>query len=179
MYRRGGSVWWREVRGEPTRGRGRQGEEAGVVVGGVGGEGGVGGVVAGETSVGVRVPVLHRNLVVSSLHRALVVRRGVTRQEVAGAGAGAGAGGAVRVQGRRGGSLGVIALVTKQTHSVLAVYLEMFPQGGGVGVCLVAASHPAGVRLVRGVDMHVLLPVARVGEPSVTALNLALEWFLT
>ena len=85
-------MWWREVRGEPTRGRGRQGEEAGVVVGGVGGEGGGGGGVAGETSVGVRVPVLHRNLIVSSLHRALVVRRGVTRQEVAGAGAGAGAG---------------------------------------------------------------------------------------
>ena len=180
MYNRGLSMRWWEVWREATGGRSGEREEARVVVirrlRGLGGVGGQRGVVAGEA--GVRVPVLHRNLIVSSLHRALVVRRGVTRQEVAGAGAGAGAGGAVRVQGRRGGSLGVIALVTKQTHSVLAVDFEMFPQGGGVGVGLVAASHPAGVRLVRGVDMHVLLPVARVGEPSVTALNLALEWFL-
>ena len=56
---------------------------------------------------------------------------------------------------------------------------EMFPEGGGVGVGLVAATDPAVVRLVGGVDMHVLLPVARVGEPSVTAFYLALEWFLT
>ena len=57
--------------------------------------------------------------------------------------------------------------------------LEMFPQRGGMSVGLVAASHPTVVRLVSGVDMHVLLPVAGVGEPSVTALYLALEWFLT
>ena len=55
----------------------------------------------------------------------------------------------------------------------------MLPEGGGVGVGLVAPSYPAGVRLVGGVDMHVLLPVARVGEPSVTAFYLALERFLT
>ena len=55
----------------------------------------------------------------------------------------------------------------------------MFPQRGGMSVGLVAATDPAGVRLVSGVDMHVLLPVAGVGEPSVTALYLALEWFLT
>ena len=48
-----------------------------------------------------------------------------------------------------------------------------------MGVGLVAAPDSAVVRLVRGVDMHVLLPVARVGEPSVTARNLALERFLT
>ena len=74
---------------------------------------------------------------------------------------------------------GIVAVETVQTECFLAMDLEMFPQGGGVGVGLVATSHPAVVRLVRGVDMHVLLPVARVGEPSVTALNLALEWFLT
>ena len=56
---------------------------------------------------------------------------------------------------------------------------EMFPEGGGVGVGLVAAPDPAVVGLVGGVDMHVLLPVARVGEPAVTAFYLALEWFLT
>ena len=77
--------------------------------------------------------------------------------------------------GRGGSSL--ITLVT-QHLAFRRVNLLMFPQRGGVGVGLVAASHPAVVRLVRGVDMHVLLPVARVGEPSVTALNLALEWFL-
>ena len=56
--------------------------------------------------------------------------------------------------------------------------LEVLPQGGRVGVGLVASSHSAGVRLVGGVDVHVLLPVARVGKTSVTALDLALEWFL-
>ena len=74
---------------------------------------------------------------------------------------------------------GVVAVESVHSESFLAVNLEMFPQRGGVGVGLVAASHPAVVRLVRGVDMHVLLPVARVGEPSVTARNLALERFLT
>ena len=54
----------------------------------------------------------------------------------------------------------------------------MFPERGGVGVGLVTAPDGAVVGLVRGVDMHVLLPVARVGEPSVTARNLALERFL-
>ena len=46
-------------------------------------------------------------------------------------------------------------------------------------VGLVAASNPAVVGLVGGVHVHVLLPVAGVGEPSVTALYLALERFLT
>ena len=55
----------------------------------------------------------------------------------------------------------------------------MFPQRGGMSVGLVAAPHPTVVGLVSGVDMHVLLPIAGVGEPSVTALYLALEWFLT
>ena len=55
----------------------------------------------------------------------------------------------------------------------------MLPQAAGVGVALVAAAHPAVVRLIRGVDMHVLLTITGVGEPSVTTLNLALERFLT
>ena len=48
-----------------------------------------------------------------------------------------------------------------------------------MSVGLVAAPDSAVVGLVGGVDMHVLLPVARVGEPSVTARYLALEGFLT
>ena len=48
-----------------------------------------------------------------------------------------------------------------------------------MGVGLVAAPDSAVVGLVSGVDMHVLLPVAGVGEPSVTARNLALERLLT
>ena len=55
----------------------------------------------------------------------------------------------------------------------------MFPERGGVGVGLVAAPDSAVVGLVSGVNMHVFLPVARVGEPPVTAGNLALEGFLT
>ena len=55
--------------------------------------------------------------------------------------------------------------------------LQVLPQGGGVGVRLVAASNSARVRLVRGVHVHVLLSVARVGKPAVTALDLALKRF--
>ena len=55
----------------------------------------------------------------------------------------------------------------------------MLPQGGRVGVGLVASSHSAGVRLVCGVDMHVFLTITRVGKPPVTTLKLALERFLT
>ena len=77
-----------------------------------------------------------------------------------------------------GQSSGVVAVEPVHGKSFLAVNLEMFPQRGGVGVGLVAASDPTVVGLISGVNMHVFLPVARVGEPSVTARNLALEWFL-
>ena len=46
-------------------------------------------------------------------------------------------------------------------------------------VGLVAAPHPAGVGLVGGVYVHVLLSVAGVGEPPITARYFTLEWFLT
>ena len=60
---------------------------------------------------------------------------------------------------------------------VLPVDLQVLPQGGWVGVRLVASSNSARVRLVRGVHVHVLLSVARVGKPAVTALDLALKRF--
>ena len=47
-----------------------------------------------------------------------------------------------------------------------------------MSVGLVTAPDGAVVRLVGGVDVHVLLPVAGVGEPPVTARNLTLEGFL-
>ena len=47
-----------------------------------------------------------------------------------------------------------------------------------MSVGLVTAPDGAVVRLVGGVDVHVLLPVAGVGEPPVAARNLALEGFL-
>lgn len=52
----------------------------------------------------------------------------------------------------------------------------MFPKRAGVGVGFVA--HLADVGLVRGVDVHVFLPVAAVGEAPVAALELALEGLL-
>ena len=58
------------------------------------------------------------------------------------------------------------------------MHLKMLPEAGGVSVGLVTAPDGAVVGLVGGVNMHVLLPVARVGEPPVTAGNLALKWFL-
>ena len=56
---------------------------------------------------------------------------------------------------------------------------EVLPQGGGVGVRLVTSSNSARVRLVRGVHVHVLLSVARVGKPAVTARDFTLERLLT
>ena len=47
-----------------------------------------------------------------------------------------------------------------------------------MGVSLVTSAHSTGVRLVRGVHVHVLLAVARVGEPPVAAFYLTLERFL-
>lgn len=56
------------------------------------------------------------------------------------------------------------------------VHLHVFPQGAGVCVGLVA--HLAQVGLIRGVDVHVLLAVAAVGEAPVAAFELALEGLL-
>jgi hypothetical protein len=55
----------------------------------------------------------------------------------------------------------------------------VFPEGGGVGVGLVTAAHLAVVRLVAGVHVRVLFPVARVGKPTVATIVLALERLLT
>ena len=52
----------------------------------------------------------------------------------------------------------------------------MFPQRTGVRVGLVA--HLAQIGLIGGVDVHVLLPVAAVGEAPVTALELTLKRLL-
>lgn len=61
----------------------------------------------------------------------------------------------------------------------LAVDLHVLSQGAGVCVGLVAAPHLAVVRLVAGVDVRVLLPVAAVGKFSVTAVELTLKRFLS
>ena len=57
--------------------------------------------------------------------------------------------------------------------------LEMLPEAARVGVGLITAPDPARVGFVRGVDMHVLLPIRGVGEPPITALNLTLEGFFS
>ena len=48
-----------------------------------------------------------------------------------------------------------------------------------MGVGLVTTTNTTGVGLVGGVYVHVLLPVAGVGESAVAALYLALERLLT
>ena len=48
-----------------------------------------------------------------------------------------------------------------------------------MGVGLVAAAHLAVVRFVAGVHMRVLLSITGVGKPSVAAVELTFEWFLT
>ena len=48
-----------------------------------------------------------------------------------------------------------------------------------MSVGFVASSNTTVVRLVRGVHVHVLLPVAGVGEPSVTSFYFTFERFFT
>ena len=82
--------------------------------------------------------------------------------------------------GTAGGLLAVAVLAIAGTpDGVLAVHLHVLPQAGRVGVGLVAAPDVAVVRLVRGVDVHVLLTIAGVGESSVASLDLAFKRLLT
>ena len=110
---------------------------------------GVGVVVAGRCWLGTAVPVPHV--------------LGLPRHQ-----AGAGTGGLV-----------FALLAVEVTDSVLAVDLHVFPERGRMCVGLVAAPHLAVVRLVTGVDMRVLLSITGVGKPSVAAIKLTFEWFLT
>lgn len=61
----------------------------------------------------------------------------------------------------------------------LAVHFHVLPQRARVRVGFVTAAHLAVVRLVTGVDVGVLLPIAAVGEFAITAVEFALERFLT
>lgn len=79
---------------------------------------------------------------------------------------------------RRGVRLLAVAVVVGRRPARAPVHLHVLPEGGGVGVGLVAPRHPAVVGLVGGVDVRVLLPVRGVGEAPVAALVLALERFL-
>lgn len=54
----------------------------------------------------------------------------------------------------------------------------MFAQGTWMRVRLVAAYHSTIVRLVRRVNMAVLLTIAAIRKPPVAAAELALEWLL-
>lgn len=78
-------------------------------------------------------------------------------------------------EGVRGGDVGDVGGGGRRG---LAVHFHVLPQRARVRVGLVAAAHFAVVRLVAGVDVGVLLPVAAVGEFSVAAVKLALERFL-
>lgn len=60
----------------------------------------------------------------------------------------------------------------------LAVYLHVLSQGARMRVRLVAASDFTVIRLVAGVHMRMLLPVAAVGELPVATIKFALKWFL-
>lgn len=82
----------------------------------------------------------------------------------------------VSVEGVRGGDVGDVGGGGRRG---LAVHLHVLPQGAGVRVGLVTAAHFAVIRLVAGVDVGVLLPVAAVGEFSVAAVELTLERFLS
>lgn len=59
------------------------------------------------------------------------------------------------------------------------MHFHVLPKRTRVCVGFVTATDFAVVRLVTGVDVRVLLPVAAVGKFSVTAVKLALERFLS
>ena len=81
---------------------------------------------------------------------------------------------------RRRSHVGVRVVVEAHLdESILPVDLQVFSQRGRVSVGLVAAAHPAREGLLSGVDVHVLLPVAGVGEAPIAAVDLALKWLLT
>lgn len=79
-------------------------------------------------------------------------------------------------EGVRGGNVGDVG---GRGRRGLAVHFHVLPQRARVRVGFVASADLAVVRLVAGVDVGVLLPVAAVGEFSVTAVKLALERFLS
>lgn len=85
-----------------------------------------------------------------------------------------------RVAGARVGAfIGGPGLALGLGLGLVAVELHVLPQGAGVRVALVAAPDLARVRLVAGVHVRVLLPVAAVRKPPVAAVELAFKGFLT
>ena len=81
---------------------------------------------------------------------------------------------------RRRSHVGVrVVIEAHLDESILPVDLQVFSQRGWVSVGLVAPPHPAREGLLSGVDVHVLLPVAGVGEAPIAAVDLALKWLLT
>lgn len=74
---------------------------------------------------------------------------------------------------------GNVADVGGRGRRGLAVHFHVLPQRARVRVGFVTAADLAVVRLVAGVDVGVLLPVAAVGEFSVAAVELALERLLS
>lgn len=118
--------------------------------------------VVGSPAPLAHVPLVEVGDLRGEVRRAVPVRLGVWRKRVS-----------ERVCG------GNVGDVSGRGRWGLAVHLHVLPQRARVCVGLVTASDFAVVRLVAGVDVRVLLPVAAVGEFSVTAFKLALERFLS
>ncbi len=118
--------------------------------------------VVGSAAPLAHVPLVEVGDLRGEVRRAAPVRLGVGRQRVS-----------ERVCG------GNVSDVGGRGRRGLAVHFHVLPQRAGVRVGLVTAADFAVVRLVTGVDVGVLLPVAAVGEFSVTAVKLALERFLS
>lgn len=90
---------------------------------------------------------------------------------------GGGAVGGVAAVGARALRVGVVVVVRQGGR--LAVHLHVLAQRAGVGVALVATFDLTVVGLVARVHVRVFLAVGAVGEPPVTALELALKRLFT
>lgn len=117
--------------------------------------------VVGSPAPLAHIPLVEVGDLRGEVRRAVPVRLGVGRERVS-----------ERVCG------GNVADVGGRGRRGLAVHFHVLPQRARVCVGFVTAADLAVVRLVAGVDVRVLLPVAAVGEFSVAAVKLALERFL-
>lgn len=118
--------------------------------------------VVGPDAPLAHVPLVQVGNLRGEVRGAVPVRVGIGRQRV--------------TERVRGGNVGDVGGGGRRR---LAVHFHVLPQRARVRVGFVTAAHLTVVRLVTRVNVRVLLPVAAVGEFSVTAVELALERFFT
>ena len=73
----------------------------------------------------------------------------------------------------------ITVLAVILTDGIFTMDLHVLPERGRMGVGLVTTSHLAVVGFVRGVNVRMLLTITRVCKPTIAAVKLTFERFLT